>query len=145
MVDELATLAAELAEDVLLDATDVAVDMVNDADMVDDADVVADPVAVELPTTVAVWPAAQEAAVGRFVTPAAEQRPSAYLIVAIVICENDLFPRRNIILTLLVRLVTDQCDAACYFFDETRVGADAFRVQVAGTGDRICRAVLLRI
>ena|SRR5271156_6216764 len=78
-------LAAELAEDVLLDATDIAVDMVDDADMV------ADPVAVELPTAVAVWPAAQEAAVGRFVTPAGMQMLSAYLIVAIVKCENDLF------------------------------------------------------
>ena len=139
MTDELATLAAELAEDVLLDATDIAVDMV------DDADLVADPVAVELPTAVAVWPAAQEAAVGRFVTPAGLQMLSAYLIVAIVKCENDLFPLRNIILTLLVRLVADLCDAACYSFDETRVRADTFRVQVAGTGDRICRAVLLRI
>jgi hypothetical protein len=107
VVDELATLAAELAEDVLLDATDVAVDMVDDADTVDDADMVADPVAVELPTAVAVWLAAQEAAVGRFVTPAGMQMLSAYLIVAIVICENDLFPLRNIILTLLVCLVTD--------------------------------------
>ena len=139
MTDELATLAAELAEDVLLDATDIAVDMVDDADMV------ADPVAVELPTAVAVWPAAQEAAVGRFVTPAGLQMLSAYLIVAIVKCENDLFPLRNIILTLLVRLVTGRCDAACYCIDETRVGADAFRVQVAGTRDRICRAILLRI
>ena len=133
MADELATLAAELAEDMLLDATDIAVDMV------------ADPVAVELPTTVAVWPAAQEAAVGRFVTPTGEQMLSAYLIAAIVKCENDLFPLRNIILTLLVRLVADRCDAAGYCFDETRVGANACRVQVAGTGNRVCRAVLLRI
>ena len=43
----------------------------------------------------------------------------------------------DIILTILVRLVADLCDAACYCFDETRIGADAFRVQVAGTGDRI--------
>ena len=54
MADELATLPAELAEDMLLDATDIAVDMVDDADMV------ADPVAVELPTTVAVWPAVSQ-------------------------------------------------------------------------------------
>jgi len=145
VVDELATLAAELAEDMLLDSTDIAVDMVDDADMVDDIDMVADPVAVELPTAVAVWLAAQEAVVGRFVTPAGTQMLSAYLIVAIVKCENDLFPLRNIILTLLVRLVADLCDAACYCLDETRVGADACRVQVAGTGDRVCRAVLLRI
>jgi hypothetical protein len=105
VADELATLAAELAEDTLLDAADIAVDMVDDADMV--ADPVAVPVAVELPTAVAVWPAAQEAAVGRFVTPAGTQMLSAYLIVAIVKCENDLFPLRNIILTVLVRFVTN--------------------------------------
>jgi hypothetical protein len=63
VTDELATLAAVLAED-----------------MVDDAV----PVAVELRTAVAVWPAAQEAAVGRFVTPAGTQMLSAYLIVATV-------------------------------------------------------------
>jgi hypothetical protein len=137
VADELATLAAKLAEDMLLDAADIAVDMV--------ADPVAVPVAVELLTAVAVWPAAQEAAVGRFVTPAGTQMPSAYLIVAIVKRENGLFPLRNIILTLLVRFVADLCDAACYCFDETRVGADAFRIQVAGTRDRIYRAVLLRI
>lgn len=139
MADELATPAAELAEDILLDAADIAVDMVDDADMV------ADLVAVELPTAVAVWPAAQEAAVGRFVTPAGMQMLSAYLIVAIAKCENDLFLLRNIILTLLVRLVTGLCDAACYCLDETRIRADACRVQVAGTGDRVCRAVLLRV
>jgi hypothetical protein len=86
VVDEPATLAAELAEDMLLDAADIAVDMV--------AVPVAVPVAVELLTAVA---AAQEAAVGRFVTPAGMQMLSAYLIVAIVKCENDLFPLRNII------------------------------------------------
>jgi hypothetical protein len=62
----------------LLDAADIAVDMVDDTDMA------ADPVAVELLTAVAVWPAAQVAAVGRFVTPAGLQMPLAYLIVAIV-------------------------------------------------------------
>lgn len=111
MTDELATLATELA-----------------VDMVDDPDVAADPVAVELLTAVAVWLAAQEAAVGRFVTPAGTQMLSAYLIVAIVKCEKDLFLLRDIILTILVRLVADLCDAACYCLDETRIGADAFRV-----------------
>jgi hypothetical protein len=115
----------------LLEAEDTAVDTVDDIDML------VDPVAVELPTAVAVWPAAQEAAVGRFVTPAGTQMLLAYLIVAIVKCENDRFLLRNIILTILVRLVADLCDAACYCLDETRVGADAFRVQVAGIGDRI--------
>ena len=124
--DERVTLAVELAMDALLEI-----------DMVDDADKAADPVAVELLTAVAVWPAAQDAAVGRFVTPAGMQMLSAYLIAAIVKCENDPFLLRNIILTLLVRCVAGRCDAACYCLDETRVGADAFRVQVAGTGDRI--------
>jgi hypothetical protein len=76
-------LAAEPVADVLLEPADIAVDRVDDPDMV------ADPVAVELLTAVAVWPAAQEAAVGRFVTPAGTQMLSAYLIVAIVKCEND--------------------------------------------------------
>jgi hypothetical protein len=67
---------------VLLEPADIAVDMV------DDPDIAVDPVAVELLTAVAVWPAAQEAAVGRFVTPAGTQMLSAYLIVAIVKCEN---------------------------------------------------------
>lgn len=104
MADELATLTTEPAEDVLLDAADAADVAV---DMVDDTDVAADPVAVELPTAVAVWPAAQEAAVGRFVTPAGMQTLSAYLIVAIVKCENDPFLLRDITLTLLVRLVAN--------------------------------------
>lgn len=125
MTDELATPAAELAADVLLEPADIAVDTVDD------------PVAVELLTAVAVWPAAQEAAVGRFVTPAGTQMLSAYLIVAVVKCENDLFLLRDIILTILVCLVADLCDAACYCLDKTRIGADAFRIQVAGTGDRI--------
>src|SRR5947209_4065814 len=120
-----------------LDAADIAVDTVDDIDMVDDADMAADPVAVELLTAVAVWPAAQEAAVGRFVTPAGTQMLLAYLIVAIVKCENDLFLLTDIMLTLLVRLVANLCDAACYCLDETGIGADAFRVQVAGTGNRI--------
>ena len=131
MTDELATLAAEPVADVLLEPADIAVDRVDDPDMV------ADPVAVELLTAVAVWPAAQEAAVGRFVTPAGTQMLSAYLIVAVVKCENDLFLLRDIILTILVCLVADLCDAACYCLDKTRIGADAFRIQVAGTGDRI--------
>ena len=48
------------------------------------------------------------------------------------------------VLTFLVGRVTDLCDAACYGLDEARVGADAFRGEVAGIGDRIDRAVLLR-
>ena len=91
MTDELATPAAELAADVLLEPADIAVDMVDDPDMA------IDPVAVELRMAVAVWLAAQEAAVGRFVTPAGTQMLSAYLIVAIMKCENDLFLLRDIV------------------------------------------------
>ena len=46
-----------------------------------------DPVAEDA-GAVAVWPAAQDAAVGRFVTPAGTQMLSAYLIVAVVKCEQ---------------------------------------------------------
>jgi hypothetical protein len=138
VAERLATLAVELADDMLLDAADMVVDMVDDTDPAVEA------VAVELPTAVAVWPAAQEAAVGRFVTPAGMQMLSAYLIVAIV-KRVRMIPSSsgNTMLTLLVRLVADLCDAACYCLDETRVGTDACRVQVAGTGDCIDCAVLL--
>ena len=47
-------------------------------------------------------------------------------------------------LTLLVGCVADLGDAAGDGLDETGVGADAFRVEVARVGDRIDRAVLLR-
>ena len=47
-------------------------------------------------------------------------------------------------LTFLVGLVTGLGHAACYSSDEACIGADAFRVPVAGTGDRIDGTVLLR-
>jgi hypothetical protein len=47
-------------------------------------------------------------------------------------------------LTVLVGLVALSCNAAGYCLDETRVGADAFGVEVAGTRDRVEGAVLLR-
>jgi len=85
VTDELATLAAELAADVLLEPADIAVDTVDD------------PVAVELLTAVAVWPAAQEAAVGRFVTPAGTQMLSAYLIVAFWSAWSQTFATQHVI------------------------------------------------
>jgi hypothetical protein len=49
-----------------------------------------------------------------------------------------------VVFTFLVSLVAFSCNAACYSVDETRVGADAFGVKVAGVRDRIDGAVLLR-
>ena len=88
----LATLLAELATDealaTALDAADVC------DDTTDEAVVAADPVAAEVALVVAVWPAAQDAAVGRFVTPAGTQMLSAYLSVAVSLdfCQT-LFPK----------------------------------------------------
>ena len=61
----LAELAADICDDMALDAVDICDDMTDEADIV----MAADP--VEL--AVAVWLAAQDAAVGRFVTPAGTQ------------------------------------------------------------------------
>ena len=44
----------------------------------------------------------------------------------------------------MVGFVTDLGDAACDAFDETSVGADAFRIEVARVGDRVDCAILLR-
>jgi hypothetical protein len=46
-------------------------------------------------------------------------------------------------LTILIGLVALSGDAARDCLDEARVGADAFGVKVAGTGDRVEGAVLL--
>jgi len=86
-----AELAAEPAVDMLPEAEDGAVDTVDDIDML------VDPVAVELPTAVAVWPGAQEAAVGRFVTPAGMQTLSAYLIVAFWSAWSQTFATQHVI------------------------------------------------